>query len=85
MRTGKYCTPHNAGLASEPHAVGRAIAKALDAMSNVNNWLVEAGEGTIENDMWTMRMSIIDKLKAEGWRISTPRNRYSVLPPKGGK
>jgi hypothetical protein len=78
----KYCTPWEAGLQSTSREVGRRIAKALDALSMINSWVVEGGEGTIEDEFWEFRVKVAEKLRAEGWRISTPKNKYRVLPPK---
>jgi hypothetical protein len=75
----KYCEPAEAGLASEAKAVGRRIGHILDALGEVNNFLCD---GQINEDCRELRMKMIERLKAEGWRISIPKNSYKVLPPK---
>lgn len=75
-----YVKPNNAGLASESRAVGRRIAKLLDACSDINRWVVE---GAIENDCWNFRCQLKEKLEKSGWRVSlNARERFVVLPPK---
>jgi hypothetical protein len=78
----RYCEPQEAGFCSEARAVGRRIARLLDAMGDVNTWIVE---GQIADDCRDFRIQVIDRLRAEGWRISIPAEHYRVLPPKGGR
>lgn len=75
-----YAIPHEAGLASEARAVGRRLAELLDGLGNVNNFIIEQGELT--DKLWQLKVELIDKLKADGWRISIPKNNYKVLPPR---
>lgn len=82
MKT-EYCRPWNAGLSSEPRAVGRRLGKLLDALADqINDHIVQ---GQITQDCWQFRMKLLDKLKADGWRITIPHNNYQVLPPKPAK
>ena len=76
-----YCTPSNAGLASEPRAAGRRIGRLLDALgTEVNNFVCE---GDIAEDVRQFRISLIEKLRAEGWRIKlNASNKWQVLPPR---
>ena len=76
-----YAVPNEAGLASEAGAVGRRLGKLLDSLGDVNEWIIERGELT--EDLWEMKVKLIERLKADGWRISIPKNSYKVLPPKG--
>ncbi len=79
-----YFRPLNAGLASEPEAAGRRVAKLLKALDeHVNGYICE---GQIIEDIRTFRLAIMDNLKKQGWRvIVTGMDRYSVLPPKRRK
>lgn len=76
-----YAVPHEAGLASEAKAVGKRLGELLDSLGNMNNFLIEQGEFT--DTCWQFKVNLIEKLKADGWRISIPNNNYKVLPPKG--
>ena len=31
--------------------------------------------------MYQVRTSLVDRLKADGWRVTIPNNNYRVLPP----
>jgi len=76
----KYVVPHEAGLASEARAVGKRIAELLDGLGNINTWLVEPCE--LVDKCFEFKVDLIEKLKADGWRVSIPKNNYKVLPPK---
>ena len=78
-----YAKPHEAGLASEAKAVGKRLGELLDALGNINSWVIESGPLTQACD--DMRFGLIDKLKADGWRVSVPKNNYRVLPPKASR
>lgn len=75
-----YAKPHEAGLASEAKAVGRRLGELLDGLSNVNEWVIE--RGILTDALWQFKSQLLDKLKADGWRITIPKNKYKVLPPK---
>lgn len=81
-----YCKPQEAGLASEARAVGRRVAELLDALSSFSWSIVDEGgmdANTLPNDCRMVKMSIIEKMRDEGWRIRVKENgKYSVLPPK---
>ena len=80
----KYAVPSNAGLASEPRAAGRRAAKLLHALNDhVNQFVFDGGPGTIVEDVWQFRTDLIEKLRADGWRVYlSPGDRWQVLPPK---
>jgi predicted RNA-binding Zn-ribbon protein involved in translation (DUF1610 family) len=78
-----YVVPLEAGLASEAKAVGRRLAALLDALGDINTWVVEKGELT--EKCWEFKTQLIAKLDAEGWRIRIPRDKYHVLPPLPAK
>lgn len=78
-----YCVPNEAGLASEARAVGRRLGALLDALGDVNEWIIERGELTEE--LWNAKVRLIERLKADGWRITIPKNNYKVLPPLKAK
>lgn len=79
----KYAIPHEAGLASEARAVGKRLAELLDGLGNVNSFIIEQGE--LVEQCWQFKVDLIEKLKADGWRISIPKNNYKVLPPVSKK
>lgn len=79
--TKDYVNPNNAGLASEPIAVGRRIGRMLDSLAEINRWVVE---GQIERDCWKFRTDLVDKLRASGWEVKlNSHDKFSVRPPKG--
>ena len=76
-----YVQPCNAGLQSEPHAVGRRIARMLDSNSELINRFI--CEGPIEEACYKFRQDVIAQLEASGWRVKiTANDRFQVLPPK---
>lgn len=76
-----YCTPHNAGLASEPRAIGRRLGRLLNALATeINGHVVD---GKIADDVWRFRLQLHNRLTADGWRIKAKANGWTVLPPKG--
>lgn len=81
MEMPKYFEPNNAGLNSEPRAAGRRVARLLDTLSTeVNGYICG---GYILEEVRNLRMSIIENMRAQGWRVTVKSNdRYSVLPPK---
>lgn len=83
MKTGLtgYVSPNDAGLNSEPRAVGRRLAKLLDALSdNVNSWIAN---GEIVQEVLDFRRSLVEKLEADGWEVKlNARNHYTVKPTK---
>lgn len=76
-----YCVPNEAGLASEAGAVGRRIARLLNALGDLNRWICE---GKLEQDCYDFRVKIIEQLRAEGWRVSMREGseNFQVLKPK---
>ncbi len=81
---GVYFKPANAGLQSEPRAAGRRIAKLLHALEDhVNGYI---GEGELPDELRAFKVRIIDRMRAQGWRVSrTAADRWQVLPPREGK
>ena len=77
--TERYCDPIVAGLSSEPAAVGRKLGKLLDALDEVNSNICD---GAVVDRVHAMRVELLDKLRAEGWRISAGDTKWKVLPPK---
>ena len=77
-----YVKPAEAGLASEARAVGRRIARMLDALGEVNKWVAK---GTISDESFDFKASVIEKLCEAGWRVTCPKNSYRVLPPLTGE
>lgn len=75
----EYLIPCETGLASNSKAICKKVAKLLDALSEINN---HNTEGEMEDECHEFRFSIIRKLQYEGWRISVPKNKYVVKPPK---
>ena len=74
-----YVSPQDAGLHSEPRAVGRRIARLLDALAdNVNSWIAA---GPITADVSIFRDELIEHLRADGWIVSIDaRDHYRVKP-----
>jgi len=79
----EYVIPHEAGLASEAKTIGKRLGELLDGLDSINTWVVEQGE--LVEKCYQFKVELIDKLKADGWRISIPNNNYKVLPPKSAK
>jgi hypothetical protein len=80
-----FCEPLNAGLASEPQAVGRRLAELFMALDRVNNWIVR---GRITDALWEFRTKLRLDLEAEGWTVCYgDYNRCRVYVPgsKTGK
>jgi len=67
MAKKPYCKPWNAGLASETPAVARAIGKLFDALDSINANIVD---GQILDDIQKARLTLMDRLEAEGWTVS---------------
>ena len=79
----RYVIPGESGLFSTSAAVGRRIGKVLDSLETLS-WAV--CEGEITDDTRNLKAKMIDRLRAEGWRVSiNGRDRWQVLPPKRGK
>lgn len=75
-----YCKPWNAGLASTTPAVGKRLGRLLDALyDEINPNVVN---GPIAQELADFRFSLIEKLKADGWDIKIPGNRYIVKRAK---
>ena len=82
----RYAKPLDAGLASEPRAAGRRVARLLHALEDhVTVYIFQTGEARrIARDVQRLKLDIIHLMKAEGWRIyRSPSDRWQVLPPKG--
>jgi hypothetical protein len=76
----QYCNPWEAGLSSEASAVARGLGRILTILENeINSNLVT---GDIVNDVREFRLSLHNKLKADGWRIEAKQNGWKVLQPK---
>ena len=81
---GVYFKPANAGLQSEPRAAGRRIAKLLHALEDHINGYI--GEGELPDELRAFKVRIIDRMRAQGWKVSrTAADRWQVLPPREGK
>lgn len=77
-----YFKPNNAGLESETRSAGRRVGKLLDALGNLVNGYI--ADGQMIDDIRTLRISIMDNMRANGWRVTVlESDRHSVLPPKG--
>lgn len=76
----EYCKPNEAGLYSTATAVGKSLGVLLDGLSGVNEWNIEHGELT--DMLWKIRLDLITKLRADGWIITIPKNKYIVKPPR---
>ena len=74
-----YLIPCEAGLTSEVKAVCRRVGKMLDALSDINGWIAE---GELQQECWEFKISVINKLTAEGWTVRTPKNKTVVTAPK---
>ena len=82
MTRKQYCEPSNCGLASTDSAVGRSIARTLDALGKIDEWICE---GSIVDDVRDLRIQMIRKLRDDGWRIRVLESgRFQVLPPTSG-
>lgn len=75
-----YCQPSEAGLASEGKAVARRLSKLLNALENEINKYVVAG--AIEEDIWQFKTALLDKLRADGWRIENTDNGWKARLPE---
>lgn len=73
-----WCEPYEAGLASEAKAVGRTLGELLTALDSLETIV----RGTLPHELRDFRLSLHDRLKAEGWRITAKQNGWKVLPPK---
>ena len=74
-----YCIPEEVGLASEGSAVAKRLGRLLTALGNeINGYICQ---GPIHESVRELRIQIIDKLKAEGWRVKATDNGYRVLLP----
>ena len=60
-----YCTPWNAGLASETPAVARRLARLVGALDQEITSNVVSGQ--IVEDVRALAVTIREKLDAEGW------------------
>lgn len=76
----EFCKPQEAGLASEARAVGKRLGELLDGLSDLNEFIIE--RGTLTEELWNFKVSLIDRLKADGWTVKVPKNNYKVTPPK---
>lgn len=74
-----WCEPWSAGLASEPRAVAKRLSELLTALGRIDSNIVR---GTLPHELWEYRISLHERLKAEGWRITGTRDGWKVLPPK---
>lgn len=79
QRTAPFCKPWCAGLNSEPRAVARRLSNLLTALGYIDSSTVE---GTLPDELRDFRISLHERLKAEGWRITGTRDGWKVLPPK---
>lgn len=78
-----WCEPWNAGLASEPAAVGRRLGELLTALGRVDSNIVR---GTRPDELREFRLALHDKLTAAGWRIKARTgDGWKVLPPEEPK
>lgn len=75
-----YCEPWNAGLASEPKAVARRLARLLNTLGTEINDHIARGE--LPEELRQLRMRMLEKLRAEGWRITQGDRGWKVLQPK---
>lgn len=86
MQNGKtaepWCEPWCAGLDSEPRAVARRLGVLLTALAGIDAGNVR---GTLPQELWEFRISLHERLKAEGWRITGTRDGWRVLPPLTGR
>lgn len=74
----EFCTPWCAGLNSEPKAVAKRLSAMLTALGNVDHNIIK---GTLPDEVREFRMSMHERLKADGWRITGTQNGWKVLPP----
>lgn len=76
----KFLVPNDAGLQSTDRAVGKRVAKLLDALDSINSWVTK---GEMVQACTDLKDKILAELRAEGWRIKvTDRDSWQVLPPK---
>lgn len=76
-----YAQPTNAGIPSAPAPAGRRAAKLLDALDSITWAIFKEGEFT--KDCHNFKIHVIERLKADGWRVSVGSNdNWKVLPPK---
>lgn len=79
-----YAQPTNAGIPSAPAPAGRRAAKLLDALSSIT-WAIFK-EGQFTQECHDFKCHVIERLKADGWRVSVKSNDdWQVLPPKPEK
>lgn len=78
-KDGPWCEPWCAGLNSEPRAVARRLSNLLTALGYIDSSTVK---GTLPDELRDFRISLHERLKAEGWRITGTRDGWKVLPPK---
>jgi len=50
----------------------------LTALSNVDDRIIK---GALPDEAREFRMSVHERLKADGWRITGTQNGWKVLPP----
>jgi len=79
---GRYCNPSSCGLRSEPRAVARQLAIALNAVMSIDSQICG---GEIIGDARSVQQLFRERLVADGWRVRPHRTdaRWVVLPPKG--
>ena len=58
-----YARPVEAGQESTAKAVGKRLARLLDALGDVGPEVIHVGELTTQ--CWRLRMELIDKLRAD--------------------
>ena len=76
---GNWCVPWNAGLASEPQAVGKLLGQLLTVLGEVNSNVIH---GELVDQLWALRVTLHDQLTAVGWRIRAKEGHgWKVLPP----
>jgi len=78
--TRQYLIPAFTSNKSNTRAICKKVANLLEALSDIN---VFNTEGDMKNECFDFRFSIIQKLIAEGWTITVPKNKYVVKAPRG--
>lgn len=73
-----FCEPWCAGLASDPRAVAKRLSAVLTALGYLDHNIIK---GSLPDEAREFRMSLHERLKAEGWRITGTRDGWKVLPP----
>jgi len=73
-----FCEPWCAGLNSEPRAVAKRLSAMLTALGKVDDHIIK---GSLPDEVREFRMSVHERLKAAGWRITGTQNGWKVLPP----